>query len=46
MIIALEEQVRALRDRLAEYSDAYYRLDSPIVPDSEYDRLFREFAHV
>lgn len=41
MITSLEEQVRALRVQLAQYSDAYYRLDKPLVPDSEYDRLFR-----
>ena len=36
------EKVRQLRRDLERYSHAYYVLDNPIVPDSEYDRLYRE----
>lgn len=31
-----------LRDALNHYAHAYYVLDAPLVPDAEYDRLFRE----
>ncbi|HET6682041.1 MAG TPA: NAD-dependent DNA ligase LigA [Gemmatimonadaceae bacterium] len=31
-----------LRERLDEASHAYYVLDAPLMPDVEYDRLFRE----
>ena len=39
-----EEAARAtwLRGELGRYDHAYYVLDAPIVPDAEYDRLFRE----
>lgn len=37
-----EETVQQLRRDLERYSHAYYVLDNPIVPDSEYDRLYRE----
>jgi DNA ligase (NAD+) len=35
-------RVDALRLTLTRYAHAYYVLDAPIVPDAEYDRLFRE----
>lgn len=38
----LTERVRKLREEIERYSHAYYVLDAPIVPDSEYDRLFAE----
>ncbi len=40
----VEEAVAAhnLRQQLNEYSYHYYVLDEPLVPDAEYDRLFRE----
>ena len=39
-----DEAARAdsLRRELERYDYAYYVLDAPIVPDAEYDRLFRE----
>lgn len=37
-----EKRAEALRRDLARYGHAYYVLDAPIVPDSEYDRLFAE----
>ena len=35
-------QIAALRKQIAQYDHEYYVLDAPSVPDSEYDRLFRE----
>ncbi|MBT9590274.1 MAG: NAD-dependent DNA ligase LigA [Thiobacillus sp.] len=35
-------RVTALRQELERYNYAYYVLDQQIVPDAEYDRLFRE----
>ncbi|OGT31034.1 MAG: DNA ligase (NAD(+)) LigA [Gammaproteobacteria bacterium RIFCSPHIGHO2_12_FULL_35_23] len=35
-------RINILKDQLNEYSYNYYVLDNPLVPDSEYDRLFRE----
>ncbi|HWN46097.1 MAG TPA: hypothetical protein VNM71_01980, partial [Steroidobacteraceae bacterium] len=32
----------SLRAELERYNHAYYVLDAPLVPDAEYDRLFRE----
>ncbi|WP_417066735.1 NAD-dependent DNA ligase LigA [Niveibacterium terrae] len=36
------EQAAFLRAELARYEHAYYVLDAPLVPDAEFDRLFRE----
>jgi len=36
------DRIESLRTLLRKYSHHYYVLDDPIVPDSEYDRLFRE----
>ena len=36
------ERAGELRGILNRYAHAYYTLDSPEVPDAEYDRLFRE----
>lgn len=38
----LEDRARELREALHEYNYHYYVLDEPVVPDAEYDRLFRE----
>ncbi len=35
-------RARELRDTIARLDHAYYVLDRPLVPDAEYDRLFRE----
>ncbi|MGX8883012.1 NAD-dependent DNA ligase LigA [Methylovorus sp. SPW-M1] len=37
-----EVQIRQLREQINLYNYQYYVLDDPSVPDSEYDRLFRE----
>ncbi len=42
----LEQQAKDLRDLLNQYSHQYYVLDEPSVPDSEYDRLFRELQAI
>lgn len=36
------ERARELRQRLTDHNYHYYVLDDPQIPDSEYDRLFRE----
>lgn len=38
----LENEYRKLVDTLNSYSKAYYVDDNPVVPDSEYDRLYRQ----
>ena len=35
-------KIEALRSELHRLGHAYYVLDAPLVPDAEYDRLFRE----
>lgn len=35
-------RIDALRELINRYNHAYYVLDEPLVPDSEYDRLLRE----
>jgi DNA ligase (NAD+) len=37
---------RALREEIARHDHAYYVLDAPVVPDAEYDRLFRELQDI
>lgn len=37
-----KKQVEQLKAELRTYDYAYYVLDDPIVPDSEYDRMFQE----
>ncbi len=36
------ERAAALHALLHRYAHAYYTLDAPLVPDAEYDRVFRE----
>ncbi|MDP3559424.1 MAG: NAD-dependent DNA ligase LigA [Legionellaceae bacterium] len=36
------KKIQQLRETIREYDYAYYVLDAPVVPDSEYDRLFLE----
>lgn len=40
------EHAQALRRLLHQYNHSYYVLDSPQVPDAEYDRLFRELQAI
>ena len=37
-----EAQARRLREQIEHHNNRYYVLDDPEIPDSEYDRLFRE----
>ena len=36
------ERIESLRDSLRQHNYNYYVLDSPTIPDAEYDRLMRE----
>ena len=38
----VRERARALRAEIEKHNYQYYVLDAPLVPDSEFDRLFRE----
>ena len=40
--VAGQARARQLRSELERLNRAYYELDEPLVPDAEYDRLFRE----
>ncbi|MEK9940141.1 MAG: hypothetical protein VW548_04160, partial [Methylotenera sp.] len=37
-----QTRINELRDLITRYDYEYYVLDAPSVPDSEYDRLYRE----
>lgn len=39
---SLQERAAWLRQELNRHNHAYYVLDAPVIPDAEYDRLFRE----
>ncbi len=38
----IQQKIQQLAQQLTVYAQAYYVDDHPIIPDSEYDRLFRE----
>ncbi|MDX2475814.1 MAG: NAD-dependent DNA ligase LigA [Gammaproteobacteria bacterium] len=40
----IADQIKQLRNQLRQYNHHYYVLDNPIVPDAEYDRLFRQLV--
>lgn len=40
------QQASELRQTLHHYAHCYYTLDAPVVPDAEYDRLFRELQSI
>lgn len=42
--LQLEQRVKELHKLLNEYGHAYYVLDKPLVPDSEYDALMKELT--
>lgn len=42
----LLKHITELRESLERYSYAYHVLDAPIVPDAEYDRLYRELEAI
>ncbi|MCA3175337.1 MAG: NAD-dependent DNA ligase LigA, partial [Burkholderiales bacterium] len=37
-----KQRIDELRQQIEAHNRAYYELNAPIVPDAEYDRLFRE----
>lgn len=37
----IKKQVSELKDKIRQYDYHYYVLDEPLVPDAEYDRIFR-----
>jgi DNA ligase (NAD+) len=39
---ALQRRAAELREQLEFHAHRYYVLDAPVIPDAEYDRLFRE----
>ncbi|GAA4355090.1 NAD-dependent DNA ligase LigA [Kangiella marina] len=42
----VQEQLERLRSLISDYNYQYYVLDDPSVPDSEYDRLYRELTQL
>ena len=42
----IQQQIEALRQKLNHHSYQYYVLDSPEIPDVEYDRLYRELQQL
>ncbi len=45
-MLKITKQLNDLKRKLAEYDYHYYVLDAPKVPDSEYDRLFKELLTI
>lgn len=46
MTVPAAARARALREQIEYHNHRYYVLDDPEVPDSEYDRLFRELQQL
>ena len=44
--VNLDAHAEALREKLERWNYEYYVLDTPSVPDSEYDRVFRELVEL
>lgn len=45
-IDAAHQRIRELRELIAHYDYEYYALDTPSVPDSEYDCIYRELQNL
>lgn len=43
---AIEAKMLALIQELHRYNEAYYLADNPLVPDSEYDRVYRQLQQL
>jgi len=43
---AVAERAQALRDQLREHAHRYYVLDTPLITDADYDRLYRELEAI
>ncbi len=46
MSTAVAQRIAALRAEIEKHNYRYYVLDQPLVPDAEYDRLFRELQEL
>src|SRR6185369_17883670 len=44
--MSIAERARELRAELEKHNYQYYVLDAPLIPDAEYDRLFRELQAI
>lgn len=42
----IQQRIDALREEINSHNYAYYVLDNPEIPDSEYDRLLRELGDI
>lgn len=43
---AVMERIETLRNEINYHSQQYYVFDEPVIPDTEYDRLFRELQNL
>ena len=43
---SVQRRVQELRAAIEDHNYQYYVLDDPRIPDSEYDRLFRELQEL
>lgn len=43
---AITEEAAILRREIEQHNRQYYVLDSPVIPDAEYDRLFRRLREI
>ncbi len=43
---SIAQNIEHLRDQLREHNYHYYVLDNPVIPDAEYDRLFRQLQQL
>ncbi len=42
----IQNQIKHLTETLNRYAHEYYTLDAPSVPDSEYDKFYRELEQL
>ncbi len=45
-VSSAQKQIESLRKKIEEHNYHYYVLDSPVISDEEYDRLFAELIHL
>jgi DNA ligase (NAD+) len=45
-IEAIQQQLKKLRQVIAQHNYNYYVLDNPSIPDAEYDKIFRELQQI
>ncbi|MDH4285388.1 MAG: NAD-dependent DNA ligase LigA, partial [Gallionellaceae bacterium] len=46
MSAGVKQRIAALRTEIEKHNYQYYVLDAPLIPDAEYDRLFRELQQL